>query len=70
MTALSGRVESWRRRGASEEVLGRRLFVRRRDGDDGPPVAELPEAAHYPQIEQPEPIAAALDDALARAQAG
>jgi pimeloyl-ACP methyl ester carboxylesterase len=33
---LSGRVESWRREGAIEEVLGRRLFVRRRDGDRGP----------------------------------
>lgn len=33
---LSGRVESWRREGAVEEVLGRRLFVRRREGDAGP----------------------------------
>jgi pimeloyl-ACP methyl ester carboxylesterase len=30
---------------------------------------ELPDAAHYPQIEQPERIAAALDSALARASA-
>ena len=28
---------------------------------------ELPEAGHYPQIEQPELISAALDTALARA---
>jgi pimeloyl-ACP methyl ester carboxylesterase len=26
---LTSRVESWRRQGAIEEVLGRRLFVRR-----------------------------------------
>jgi pimeloyl-ACP methyl ester carboxylesterase len=30
---LTERVEEWRREGAIEEVLGRRLFVRRRDGD-------------------------------------
>jgi pimeloyl-ACP methyl ester carboxylesterase len=30
---------------------------------------ELPDAAHYPQIEQPERISAALDSALARASA-
>jgi pimeloyl-ACP methyl ester carboxylesterase len=33
---LGPRVESWRRQGAIEEVLGRRLFVRRREGDAGP----------------------------------
>jgi len=33
--ALTERVEQWRRDGATEEVLGRRLFVRRRDGGDG-----------------------------------
>ncbi len=33
---LTDRVESWRREGAIEEVLGRRLFVRRREGDSGP----------------------------------
>jgi pimeloyl-ACP methyl ester carboxylesterase len=32
----------------------------------GVPVLELPELAHYPQIESPEQIAAALDEALAR----
>jgi pimeloyl-ACP methyl ester carboxylesterase len=32
----------------------------------GVPVLELPELAHYPQIESPERIAAALDEALAR----
>ena len=29
-------------------------------------VVELPDAAHYPQLEQPELIAAALDTALPR----
>jgi pimeloyl-ACP methyl ester carboxylesterase len=33
---LTSRVESWRQEGATEEVLGRRLFVRRREGDGGP----------------------------------
>jgi pimeloyl-ACP methyl ester carboxylesterase len=33
---LTSRVENWRREGATEEVLGHRLFVRRREGDDGP----------------------------------
>jgi pimeloyl-ACP methyl ester carboxylesterase len=33
---LSERVESWRRDGAMEEVLGRRLFVRRRAGTESP----------------------------------
>jgi pimeloyl-ACP methyl ester carboxylesterase len=32
----------------------------------GVPVLELPELAHYPQIESPEQIAEALDEALAR----
>ena len=33
---LTERVESWRREGAIEEVLGRRLFVRRREGAESP----------------------------------
>ncbi len=33
----------------------------------GVPVLELPELAHYPQIEAPERIAASLDAALAAA---
>jgi pimeloyl-ACP methyl ester carboxylesterase len=33
---LTERVESWRRDGATEEVLGRRLFVRRRGGSESP----------------------------------
>jgi pimeloyl-ACP methyl ester carboxylesterase len=33
---LTERVESWRREGAIEEVLGRRLFVRRRGGTESP----------------------------------
>ncbi len=32
---LTARVESWRERGAIEEVLGRRLYVRRRGGGEG-----------------------------------
>ena len=32
---LTERVERWRREGAIEEALGRRLFVRRRGGGDG-----------------------------------
>jgi pimeloyl-ACP methyl ester carboxylesterase len=32
------------------------------------PVAELPDAGHYPQIEQPELIAAAVEDGLAAAE--
>jgi pimeloyl-ACP methyl ester carboxylesterase len=35
----------------------------------GVPVVELPDAGHYPQIEQPGSISAALDAALARASA-
>ena len=33
----------------------------------GVPTIELPDAGHYPQIETPEAIAAALDTALAHA---
>ncbi len=33
---LTERVERWRREGATEEVLGRRLFVRRRGGSEAP----------------------------------
>jgi pimeloyl-ACP methyl ester carboxylesterase len=33
----------------------------------GVPVIELPELAHYPQIEDPAQVSAALDAALARA---
>lgn len=33
---LTERVERWRREGANEEVLGRRLFVRRRGGSEAP----------------------------------
>jgi pimeloyl-ACP methyl ester carboxylesterase len=33
---LTDRVERWRREGAIEEVLGRRLFVRRRGGSESP----------------------------------
>jgi pimeloyl-ACP methyl ester carboxylesterase len=33
---LTERVERWRREGANEEVLGRRLFVRRRGGTESP----------------------------------
>jgi pimeloyl-ACP methyl ester carboxylesterase len=33
------------------------------------PLCELPDAAHYPQLERPEQIAAALDRALVRASA-
>ena len=33
---LTERVERWRREGAIEEVLGRRLFVRRRGGSESP----------------------------------
>lgn len=33
-------------------------------------VAELPDAAHYPQIERPDLISAALDEALSRGRAG
>jgi pimeloyl-ACP methyl ester carboxylesterase len=32
---LTERVQRWREEGAIEEVLGRRLFVRRRGGGDG-----------------------------------
>ncbi len=32
---LTDRVENWRREGAIEEVLGRKLFVRRRGGGEG-----------------------------------
>ena len=35
---LTDRVESWRREGAIEEVLDRKLFVRRRGGGDGAPL--------------------------------
>lgn len=35
----------------------------------GVPVYELPDAGHYPQLERPEQIAAALDEALERASA-
>jgi pimeloyl-ACP methyl ester carboxylesterase len=35
----------------------------------GVPTIELPDAAHYPQIEQPEAISAALDTALASSRA-
>jgi len=33
---LTERVEEWRRAGAVEEVLGRRLYVHRREGEDSP----------------------------------
>ncbi len=33
---LTGRVQSWRDAGTSEEVLGRRLFVHRREGSEDP----------------------------------
>ncbi len=36
LTVLTDRVERWRREGAIEEVLGRRLFVRRRGGSESP----------------------------------
>jgi pimeloyl-ACP methyl ester carboxylesterase len=35
---LTSRVESWRREGRTEEVLGRRLFVHRQEGDGGVPL--------------------------------
>jgi pimeloyl-ACP methyl ester carboxylesterase len=33
LPVLTGRVESWRREGETEDVLGRRLFVHRRQGE-------------------------------------
>jgi pimeloyl-ACP methyl ester carboxylesterase len=38
---LTDRAQSWRREGAIEEVLGRRLFVRRRGGTESPSLLYL-----------------------------
>lgn len=35
-SSLTNRVEEWRQQGTREEILGRELFVHRREGDDGP----------------------------------
>jgi pimeloyl-ACP methyl ester carboxylesterase len=55
--------------GLRDPVATRRVLDGLRALRPGVPVCELPDVGHYPQLERPQQIAAALDEALARATA-